>query len=115
MICARCDLNITLLFGALSEFPHAALTTAASVSSRTQAVTLAARASKQVLLRLLKMQDCAQVQGPSCLLKIFFYILARKAMHGPRRLSSNVMERHPAMPRVLAAVESWCYFLELKA
>lgn len=72
MISACCDLNITLLFGAPSKFSHVALTTAASVFGRTQAVTLAARVSKQALLSLFKMQSCAQVQGPSCPSKIFF-------------------------------------------
>ncbi len=81
MICACCALNITLLFVAQSKFSHVALMTAASVFSCTQAVTLAARASKQVLRRLLKMQSCARVQGPFCQLSVP-YILAWKLMHG---------------------------------
>lgn len=43
MICACCDLNITLLFGAPSKFSHVELTTAASVLSCMQAVTLASQ------------------------------------------------------------------------
>lgn len=55
--------------------------------SRTQAVTLAVRASKQVLLRLFRMQSTsAQVRGPFCPMKIFIFnfctFLAWNAMHG---------------------------------
>lgn len=74
MIRARCDLNILLPFAPLSNVPHAAPTTAARALSCTLAVTLAARASKQALPWLFKMQSHAQVQGPSCPLNFPFFI-----------------------------------------
>lgn len=106
MICACCDLNIPLPFVSLNNFSHVVLTTAASVLCRTQAATLAARASTQSPAQVF--QNAELCTNPRSILSVKNIFLI--SYHGkwciPWRFSSNVIERHRAMSHVLAVAES---------
>lgn len=109
MICACCDLTIPLPFVSRSNFSHVVLTTAASVLCRTQAATLAARASTQSPAQAFQNAElCTSPRSILSVKNIYFLISYHGKWCIPSRFWSNVIGGHRAMSHVLAVAKIMC-------